>query len=247
MKFNRTDLVKMGKYMAKLRKEKKYTQRELSEFLDVSDKTVSKWENGVVAPDITILKELANILGVSVDELLYGEKIDDVEVKNSVTVDGINYYIKKAKNKIFRIMTSIIIIVVIFLAYFFVKDYYRWNVFNFSSNSEEYFIKGFLASNREKSIFIIDGFSYFSDKVGTSDEDKVKKMKVSLFYDDAELISKEYIYDAPVLLHRCFENYSLSYEDNNIFIEEVKNVVVSISYINENDECYFFQFDLEKS
>ncbi|MBR4241426.1 MAG: helix-turn-helix domain-containing protein [Eubacterium sp.] len=67
---------KIGVFISSLRKEKGLTQTELAEKLNISNRTVSKWENGDGFPDITILPVLAEILGVSVDELLSGEKTD---------------------------------------------------------------------------------------------------------------------------------------------------------------------------
>ena len=67
---------KIGVFISSLRKEKGLTQTELAEKLNISNRTVSKWENGDGFPDITILPELSKILGVSVDELLSGEKTD---------------------------------------------------------------------------------------------------------------------------------------------------------------------------
>lgn len=63
----------LGAFIAQLRKEKGLTQKQLSEILGVSDKTVSHWEREESAPDISILPILANTLGVTVDELLKGE------------------------------------------------------------------------------------------------------------------------------------------------------------------------------
>ena len=63
-----------GRFIGILRKEKGMTQTSLAEKLNISNRTVSKWERGDGFPDITILPELASILGVSVDELLKGEK-----------------------------------------------------------------------------------------------------------------------------------------------------------------------------
>ena len=63
----------LGAFIAQLRKEKGLTQKQLSEILGVSDKTVSHWEREESAPDISILPSLADTLGVSVDELLKGE------------------------------------------------------------------------------------------------------------------------------------------------------------------------------
>ena len=64
---------KIGKYIAQLRKEHNWTQEELADRLSVSDKTISKWENGNGLPDITIIPMLAKTLGVTADEILSGE------------------------------------------------------------------------------------------------------------------------------------------------------------------------------
>ncbi len=64
----------LGLRIAALRAEKNMKQNELAERLGISAQAVSKWENDVSAPDISILPELADVLGVTVDELLTGEK-----------------------------------------------------------------------------------------------------------------------------------------------------------------------------
>ena len=60
----------MGEIISALRKEKGMTQRDLAEKLNVSDKAVSKWERNVACPDIQNIPKLAEILGISVDELI---------------------------------------------------------------------------------------------------------------------------------------------------------------------------------
>lgn len=64
-----------GAFLVQLRKEKGLTQKELAEKLYVSDKAVSKWERGLSLPDISLLTPLAEILGVTVTELLRGERL----------------------------------------------------------------------------------------------------------------------------------------------------------------------------
>ena len=64
----------LGTFIAFLRKEKRLTQKQLAELLNVSDKTVSHWECDETSPDISLLPLLAETLGVTVDELLKGEK-----------------------------------------------------------------------------------------------------------------------------------------------------------------------------
>ena len=67
--------IKTGKFIAELRREKGYTQEELGKKLGVSNKTVSRWENGNYMPDIETLRLLGREFSVSMEELLDGERI----------------------------------------------------------------------------------------------------------------------------------------------------------------------------
>ena len=69
------NLIKIGRFIADCRKEKKITQEQLAEKLYITDRAVSKWERGLSLPDADKMLELCNILGISVNELLNGEKI----------------------------------------------------------------------------------------------------------------------------------------------------------------------------
>ncbi|NLG85605.1 MAG: helix-turn-helix transcriptional regulator [Firmicutes bacterium] len=71
---NEMNYDKCGTFIAGLRKELGYTQKELAEKLMLSDKAVSKWERGLSMPDISILMPLAKVLGVTVTEILQGER-----------------------------------------------------------------------------------------------------------------------------------------------------------------------------
>lgn len=73
------DQEKVGKFMGELRRERGLTQEELGEKLGVTNKTVSRWETGKYMPDIDKLLELAGLLGVSVNELLSGERLETRE------------------------------------------------------------------------------------------------------------------------------------------------------------------------
>ena len=66
----------LGKRIAMLRRQKGLKQEDLANELDVSPQAVSKWENDQTCPDISLLPRLAQLLGVSVDELLSGKKED---------------------------------------------------------------------------------------------------------------------------------------------------------------------------
>ena len=64
----------IGNFLAELRKEKGLTQKEVADFLNVSDKTVSHWECDKYSPDISVIPILAEFFGVTCDEILKGEK-----------------------------------------------------------------------------------------------------------------------------------------------------------------------------
>lgn len=69
------DQVKIGKYLSEKRKKLALTQTQLAEKLNMSDKSVSKWERGICLPDVSLYKELCSILGITVNEFLAGEDI----------------------------------------------------------------------------------------------------------------------------------------------------------------------------
>ena len=68
--------IKIGKFIASCRKEQGMTQANLAEKLGITDRAVSKWENGKSMPDSGIMLELCELLEINVNELLSGEKID---------------------------------------------------------------------------------------------------------------------------------------------------------------------------
>ena len=70
------DQLKIGKFIADCRKRNHLTQTQLAEKFGITDKAVSKWERGIAMPDSSIMLELCDILGITVNELLSGEKIN---------------------------------------------------------------------------------------------------------------------------------------------------------------------------
>ena len=68
--------IRIGRFIAECRKKVNLTQMQLSEKLGITDKAVSKWERGIAMPDTSIMLALCEILGISVNELLSGEKIN---------------------------------------------------------------------------------------------------------------------------------------------------------------------------
>ena len=86
---------KIGKFILKLRKEKALTQQQLASKLGITDRAISKWENGINLPDASLMLELSKIFDISVNELLSGEKFDK------------NIYINKAEDNLIKLNKKI--------------------------------------------------------------------------------------------------------------------------------------------
>ena len=96
------DQIKIGKFISELRKSKNMTQQQLAEKIGVSFKTVSKWETGRGMPELSTLKPLSDELGITINELLNGEKIKEEEYLNKLEenmIATIDYSDKKLNEK----------------------------------------------------------------------------------------------------------------------------------------------------
>lgn len=77
------DQIKIGKFISSKRKEKNITQSELAERLNITDRAVSKWENGVCLPDASNMPDLCKILDININDLFSGEVVD-IRVREKV-------------------------------------------------------------------------------------------------------------------------------------------------------------------
>lgn len=123
------DQNKIGKFIAVLRRQAGLTQEALGEKIGVTNKTVSRWENGNYLPDIEMLRLLAQEFDVSIDELLRGERISDeglrqkspenstaVSKKSVFTVEERKVYFKNKWRKE-HVLLLIILILILFAAF----------------------------------------------------------------------------------------------------------------------------------
>ena len=114
--------IKTGNYIAGLRKEKNMTQRELAERINVSDKTISKWETGKSMPDLDCIGKLCETLGVSVNEIISGESLsaDDYSRKAEETIMTLMEENEKNKkgNMAMMIVGIVMLIIAIIMLFF---------------------------------------------------------------------------------------------------------------------------------
>ena len=114
------DTEKIGALIAKLRKEKGLTQKELANQLHITDRAVSKWERGLGCPDISLLDDLAKILGVSISSLLNGEEEVESAIKTTIT-----YATESRKQRIKERVNFLFIIVIVFFLLLAISDFVK--------------------------------------------------------------------------------------------------------------------------
>ncbi len=237
------DLGNVGKFIAKKRKEKNLTQEKLAEKLGgISGKTISKWETGVVAPDISLLKSLSEVLGVSIIELLNGEETSSNN--SSGIMEGLKYYTNKTKRKYIKI-----IIKVIFVSLFFVLFLFGWNNYNqvkiyrINSKNAKYDVDGYLMYNQERNIIIIKNIDLKDKNIGTDLEEKTKNMSISVYSKNKNIFTTEKNLDSYEGISLYLLNNSYYYDEDinskekimssNIDLNSLK---ILIEYINEIGE-----------
>lgn len=93
---------KIGKFIAHCRKNKNMTQQELSEKLGVSDRTIGNWENGRNMPDLSLFKPLCELLNISINDLISGERVSEDKYQEKLEeniISAIDYTNKKVSQK----------------------------------------------------------------------------------------------------------------------------------------------------
>lgn len=116
---------KIGAFIQTLRKEKGLTQKELADMLGVTDRAISKWENGRGMPEVSLMKALCDTLDITINELLSGEKIDQNDYREkseSAFLSTMDLSDRKLKRKetllwVVTIFTMLLVLAVILLVY----------------------------------------------------------------------------------------------------------------------------------
>lgn len=104
------DQSQIGTFIAALRAEQKLTQKELAEKLHISDKTVSKWETGRGLPDVSLMLPLCEALGISINELLTGERLDESSYRAKAEENMVTLLQKRSiGKKLLRIACSLLL------------------------------------------------------------------------------------------------------------------------------------------
>ena len=109
------DQIAIGKFIAEERKRMGYTQKQLSEKLEISDKTVSKWERGNGFPEVSLLLPLCKELDITVNELLSGERVSLEDYQRKAEENMVNL-VKEAQESRKKIILSAVVALLVVVA-----------------------------------------------------------------------------------------------------------------------------------
>lgn len=132
------DQIKIGKFIAELRKKKKMTQEELAEKLGVTNRSVSRWENGKCMPDLSLLPLLSKELDITINELLSGEKVNKEEYQRILEENIVNIITKDKKDKRFIYITNFLYILMLIIILY---------CFHYLFFNHIYFVQNYDSSN----------------------------------------------------------------------------------------------------
>lgn len=172
------DKEKIGKFIAKLRKEANLTQEELATEVMVERGTVSKWERGIYIPIPEDLVSLGKVFNISINELLAGERINkNNQTKiNNVTAEVIKDSNRKIKRNVIFFLFSIIILLLLFFCYYFINNYNSISVYRINGNSSDFNLDdGIMIISKEKSYIKLGNIVSLTDKEITEIELFYKK------------------------------------------------------------------------
>ena len=141
--------IKIGKFIAECRKKSNLTQMQLAEKLNITDRAISKWENGKAMPDSSIMLDLCKELKISVNELLSGEMIDmknynKMAEENLFKLNESNEKKKKIILKSAIVIGLLIFIIIVIQLYSYTKQISKSNLNNVleqAQQNQEIYIK----------------------------------------------------------------------------------------------------------
>lgn len=180
-----------------IRKKRDITQKELADLIGVSDRTISKWENGSTVPDLETIKKLCNELGISPDSIVKSEKNYKDRLQDFKRMVGkfINYILKN----IFLI--GFIVVFILLLAYF-INNYNTIRIYNLTYES--------------KNITFKDGYFFKTKVLNIITINNIKLEKINYEPTSTKIELYTYLNGDK---HVIYESNSL----NNIYIEESKS------------------------
>ena len=219
--------IKTGEFIRELRLAHNMTQEELGDAVYVTRKAVSKWENGNCYPSLDIFPRLADIFGVSLEELLSGEFKDGYFNENKC----INFIIKMARNRsVILIKRFLFIISIMCLLIFFYENYNATKIYSVYCDDENIRIgRGMIVTTRAQDYI---NFSYF--KSDFQDIDEEENVDYELYIKDDDRIISLFKFNINVADYFEKNGYK-ELADVNVK-DKYDKMYVKVKYINKDGE-----------
>lgn len=257
------DLEKIGKFIMYLRKEKKLTQAQLAEILDVSDKAVSKWERAICLPEMDTIEKLTNFFDISLMEFYSGQRDKTLGNNNlnDITKTAVRFiendHKKKHKIIIVKFLIILLILMFLFFVYYMYNTYNRYIAYTITSDSDNYSGVGNLIFAREKSSLTIIKIKLLNEadrnQNGYCFEYELLLDGVSII-KNGDIFNFEYNGNNDVQkLGDYVESISIYMNQDMTNLFQLKNIsqkklILKIRFLDDNLEMkeYDIQFELEK-
>ena len=216
---------KLVNLLLNVEKKQNLTQAQLGEKLGVTDKAVSKWENGLRLPDVTILNDLSNILNVTTTELLNGKSFtQDIQ---SITASETQYY---------QIINKELLL--------FLNDHYNnCSIYLVQSENSDYFIEGLIIDSKENDFINI---SFIKNKNREIDLVYSYEYSFSIENDTIYKIGNVLLYeykkeDLAIPFNKILQEIKMyiirKNNQDGVYVDPLsRNLVLQIKYINQNFE-----------
>lgn len=210
------DQEKFGKLIAELRKEAGLTQEEFAERLFVGREAVSKWERGIGLPGHALLLEISKQFDITINELLYGERItktneEEVEEAPYKWIDIISIKLHSVKKKYIITFIALIVVIIIYFISCLIFNYNSFKIYStYTSNGDITFKKGLIVKYHD-----ILYFKFGNIVNHTKDEIK----DIHLYYDDKdkgeriEILSGSTLDDTVITITKLEELTSQNFKD----------------------------------
>ena len=239
-----------GKIIHKIRKEKKLTQKELAELINVSDRTISKWENGQSVPDLICVKNICKALGISPSSIVLDKKTKK---------EHINDFQHKLKN-FFNpkcILNIIFIVLFLLLFIFYINNRNTVTIYKLKMASDDIFINdGYYIRTKYKNILVIDDirlnkennyntinielYTYINgDKKVIYERNSLENIYIDDFEDYSPRLAKDIVDSISNSLYISITiNNDIQYEGTFSIIKEFQNnkVIKEKTKVNNNNE-----------
>lgn len=228
--------IKIGKLISELRNKKKLTQQELGDKIGVGFRAVSKWECGQTLPDISNMKELSKIFGITLDELLSGE----LKVKKKLS----------KKYKIIISLTSTIILILA-TALILVNTKDKTYVYNLSTvDKENYNVKGQITFSEESILIVISELIFCNDEVAST---KVTNYEYTLMSNNQKLVNYGYSpfiesSDEELTIKKISNSFKINATVEKLISEKElvkENLTLVITFIDEKNNVITSEIELK--